>query len=66
MMGFIQSKAAQGDPEAIRTLETLRAMKLIKDEPKAAEEPKAWELLDMCAEGAKQRKRDYWMQRSSQ
>lgn len=64
MMGLIKSKAAEGDPESIRTLETLRVMGLIKEAPKVAEEPKLWELLDICMEGAKQRKRDYWKQRN--
>lgn len=64
MMGFIQSKAAQGDPEAIRTLETLRTMGLIKkDEPKVLEEPTLSEIFDMCVAGGKQRRRDYWMQK---
>jgi len=63
MMGLIQSKAAQGDPESIKTLATLRKMGLIKDEP-IIEEPKIWELLDMAMEGRRQRQRDYWMQKN--
>ncbi len=44
MIGFIQSKAASGNAEAINTLEMLRSIGFIKDEPKA-EEPKLWELF---------------------
>jgi len=64
MMGFIQSKAAQGDPEAIRTLKTLRSMGLINDEPKVEKEQTLSEIFDMCVAGSKQRKRDYWKQRN--
>jgi len=63
MMGLVQSKAAAGDPEAIKTLEMLQSIGFIKDEPKVVE-PKLSEIFDMCVEGARQRKRDYWKQRN--
>ncbi|MDO9206754.1 MAG: hypothetical protein Q7T91_00750 [Sulfuricurvum sp.] len=64
MMGFIQSKATQGDPESIKTLATLHKMGLIEDEQEVAKERPLWELLDMCVAGSKQRKRDYWKQKN--
>lgn len=63
MLGLIKMQAAEGNKEAIRTLETLRTMGLIKDEPKAVEEPTLSEIFDMCVAGSKQRKRDYWKQK---
>lgn len=62
MLGLIKSKAALGDPEAIQTLEMLRSIGFIKDEPKVVE-PKLSEIFDMCVEGARQRKRDYWIRK---
>lgn len=53
MIGLIQSKAAQGDPESIRTLEMLRAIGFINDEPKVPEEPKIWEIFDQAMQGRK-------------
>lgn len=45
MLGLIQSKAKQGDAEAIQTLATLRSMGLIDDEPKVVAERPLWELF---------------------
>lgn len=59
MIGLIQSKAAQGDPESIRTLEILRDIGFIKDEPKVTEEPKIWEILDQAMQGRKMRSNRY-------
>ncbi len=63
MMAMTMAKAAAGDPAAIRDVNFLRSIGLIKDEPKVAEEPTLSEIFDMCVAGSKQRKRDYWKQR---
>lgn len=60
MLGLIKAQVARSDPEAIRTLETLRAMGLIKDEPKAEKELMIWELFDMAKEAKEQEQREYW------
>ena len=60
MMGLIKTQAAAGDPAAIRDLNFLRSIGVIKDEPKAAKEPMIWELFDMGMEAKKQERRDYW------
>ena len=57
MLGLIQSEAAQGDAEAIRTLAFLREIKLIKDEPKVKKELELWEILEMCVAGSIARRR---------
>ncbi len=59
MLGLIQSEAAQGDAEAIRTLAFLREIKLIKDEPKVKKELELWEILEMCVAGSRARRRRY-------
>lgn len=64
MMAMTIAKAAAGDPAAIRDVNFLRSIGLIKDEPKVTEEPTLAEILDMCIAGSKQRKRDYWKQRN--
>lgn len=50
MLSLIQSKAAQGDLEALNTLAFLQSIGFIKDEPQEPKptEPKTWELLDQC------------------
>lgn len=64
MMAMTIAKAAAGDPAAIRDVNFLRSIGLIKDEPKVTEEPTLAEIFDMCVAGSKQRKRDYWKQRN--
>lgn len=59
MLGLIQSEAAQGNAEAIRTLAFLREMKLIKDKPKVKKELELWEILEMCVAGNRTRRRRY-------
>jgi len=59
MLGLIQEKARSGDPEAIRTLEILRTMGLIHDEPEVQKEPMAWEILDQAMQGRKMRLKRY-------
>ena len=59
MLGLIQSEAAQGDAEAIRTLEFLKEIGLIKDEPKVKKELELWEILEMCVAGSRARRRRY-------
>ena len=63
MMAMTMAKAAAGDAEAIRDMNFLRSIGLVKDEPKVAEEPTLAEIFDMCVAGSKQRKRDYWKQK---
>ncbi|HEX5329727.1 hypothetical protein [Sulfuricurvum sp.] len=63
MMAITMTKAAAGDPAAIRDVNFLRSIGLIKDEPKVVEEPTLAEIFDMCIAGSKQRKRDYWKQK---
>lgn len=60
MMGLIKAKAAAGDPAAIRDMNFLRSIGVIKDEPKAEKELMIWELFDMAKEAKEQEKRDYW------
>ena len=57
MLGLIKSEAAQGDAEAIRTLEFLKEIGLIKDEPKVKKELELWEILEMCVAGSRARRR---------
>ena len=64
MMAMTIAKAAAGDPAAIRDVNFLRSIGLIKDEPKVVVEPTLSEIFDMCVAGSKQRKRDYWRQRN--
>jgi hypothetical protein len=63
MMAMLMAKAKAGDAAAIRDVNFLRSIGFIEDEPKVVEETPLWELLDMCVKGAKQRKRDYWLQK---
>lgn len=64
MLGLIQSKATAGDAEAIKTLEMLRSIGFIKDEPKVVAEPTLAEIFDMCITGSKQKRKNYWMQKN--
>lgn len=59
MIGLIQSRAASGDLEAINTLEMLRAIGVIKDEPKEAKELKLWEIFDQAIQWRKIRSNRY-------
>ena len=60
MLGLIQSEAAEGKAEAIRTLEFLKEIGLIKDdEPKVKKELELWEILEMCVAGSRARRRSY-------
>ena len=60
MLGLIQSEAAQDNAEAIRTLEFLKEIGLIKDdEPKVKKELELWEILEMCVAGSRARRRRY-------
>lgn len=63
MMAMTIAKAAAGDPAAIRDVNFLRSIGLIKDEPKVTEEPTLAGIFDMCVAGSKHRKRDYCMQK---
>lgn len=60
MLGLIQEQARRGDPEAIRTLEMLKTLGFIKDEPEEAREPMVWELLDQCMRGSKRYRKKRW------
>jgi ABC-type multidrug transport system ATPase subunit len=64
MMAMTMTKAAAGDPAAIRDMNFLRSIGVVKDEPKVEEELKVWEIFDMCLAARKQRRRDYWMQQN--
>jgi len=64
MMAMTLSKAAAGDPEAIKTLEMLRSIGFIKDEPKVKKELAVWEILDMVMQGRRER-RKRWLQEST-
>ena len=59
MLGLIKSEAAQDKAEAIRTLEFLKEIGLIKDEPKVKKELELWEILEMCVAGSRTRRRRY-------
>ena len=60
MLGLIKSEAAQDNAEAIRTLEFLKEIGLIKDdEPKVKKELELWEILEMCVAGSRARRRRY-------
>lgn len=77
MIDCMLANAAAGDPESIKALALLRVLgfddeqlrntfQRIAEPPKRkVEEMEIWEILDMCVEGSKQRKRDYWKQRNS-
>jgi len=64
MLGLIKAQAAAGDPEAIKTLEMLRSIGFIKDEPKVKKELAVWEILDMAMQGRRER-RKRWLQEST-
>jgi len=64
MMAMTLSKAAAGDPEAIKTLEMLRSIGLIKEEPEVKKELAVWEILDMAMQGRRER-RKRWLQEST-
>jgi hypothetical protein len=72
MIELMLSNAAAGDPESIRALALLRVLGFDDErlrntfqhiaKPQVERELELWEIFDMCVEGSKQRKRDYWMQ----
>lgn len=66
MLACVKAKAAGGDPEAIKTMEILRAIGFLEDEPDVKKELEVWEILDMCVEGSKLQRRNYWKQRSAE
>ncbi len=68
MMGFILSKAAEGDAESIKTLATLRELGFSgrnvldpKSQQEIEKELEIWQVLDMCVAGYKEhKKRNYF------
>lgn len=66
MLNLVLSKAASGDAESIRTLEMLRSIGFMQDEPKReVEEPSISEILDMCRSAKSRHCDSNWYKKSA-